>query len=76
VRSDGIYFIGTNVPFVNLQYTGGRYMGGYYSIGYFRGWYYDESAVVVQEYGDNLLIVPGGSSIFYVPSPILKLNLP
>jgi hypothetical protein len=76
VRNDGIYFSRTNTPIVNLQYTGGRYMGGYYSIGYFRGWYYDESAVVVQEAGYYLFTFPGISSVYYVPSPLLKLHLP
>ena len=44
--------------------------------GYFRGWYYDESGVVVQDSGDYLLTLPGISNVYYIPSPILKLNLP
>ncbi|MBI5822804.1 MAG: hypothetical protein HZB18_02165 [Chloroflexi bacterium] len=71
VRNDGIYFSGTNFSIVDREYTGGRFMGGY-----FKGWYYDESAVVAQGAGYYLLSFPGVSSIYYVPSPILKLNLP
>ncbi|MBL8088844.1 MAG: hypothetical protein KF758_13945 [Anaerolineales bacterium] len=71
VRNDGIYFSGTNFSVVNREYTGGRFMGGY-----FKSWYYDESAVVVQGAGYYLFSFPGVSSIFYIPSPILKLNLP
>lgn len=71
VRNDGIYFSETDVPIINRQYTGGRFMGGYFS-----GWYYDESAVVVQGTGYYLFTFPGISSIYYVPSPILKLYLP
>lgn len=76
VHNDAIYLSETEVPIINREYAGGRYMGGYYDIGYFRGWYYDESAVIVQDYGDYLLTLPGISSIYYVPSPILKLRLP
>lgn len=71
IRNDGIYFSGTDFSIVNREYTGGRFMGGY-----FKSWYYDESAVVVQELGDYLFTFPGISSIYYVPRPILKLNLP
>lgn len=71
VRNDGIYFSGTYTSIINREYIGGRFMGGY-----FRGWYYDESAVVVQGGGDYLITLPGTSTIYYVPSPILKLNLP
>ena len=71
VRNDGIYFLGTNFSIVNREYTGGRFMGGY-----FKSWYYDESALVVQEAGYYLFTFPGISSVYYVPSPILKLNLP
>jgi hypothetical protein len=72
IRNDGIYLSGTDVSIVNREYTGGRFMGG----GYFKGWYYDESAVVVQDSGDYLIILPGVSTIYYVPSPLLKLHLP
>jgi hypothetical protein len=63
-RFDGIYLARTN-----QKITGGMY-------NYFRGWYYDDSAIVVQGAGYYLLTLPGTSSIYYVPSPILKLNLP
>jgi len=76
VRSDGIYFSGTTIPVVDLQYTGGRYMGGNYNVGYFRGWYYDDSAVIVKEFSDFLFTLPGSTSIYEIPRPILKLNLP
>jgi hypothetical protein len=71
IRNDGIYLSGTDTPIVTREYTGGRFMGGY-----FTGWYYDESGVVVQETGYYLFTFPGISSIYYVPSPILRLNLP
>ena len=44
VRDDGIYLSGTNIPVVT------RDMGLY-----FRGWYYDESGVVVREAGYHLI---------------------
>lgn len=71
IRNDGIYFSGSDFSIVNREYTGGRFMGGY-----FKSWYYDETAVVVQEGGYYLFTFPGISSVYYVPSPILKLNLP
>lgn len=58
VRGDGIYLSGTNTPVVT------RYMG--YS---FRGWYYDESGVVFQDAGHDLLILPGGEGLFIFPLP-------
>jgi hypothetical protein len=66
VRSGGIYLSGTSTPVVTRQYMGGR----------FKGWYYDESGVVVHDPGHNLLLVPGGGGIFYIPDPVLKLRLP
>ena len=66
VRSGGIYLSGTSTPVVTRQYMGGR----------FKGWYYDESGVVVHDPGHNLLLVPGGGGIFYIPDPVLKLHLP
>jgi hypothetical protein len=66
VRSDGIYLSGTNTPVVTRQYMGGR----------FKSWYYDESGVVVHDPGHNLLLIPGGGGIFYLPNPVLKLRLP
>ncbi len=63
-RFDGIYLARTN-----QRITSGMY-------NYFRGWYYDDSAIIVQGNGDYLLTFPGVSSVFYVPSPVLKLRLP
>lgn len=65
-RFDGIYLAETNQP---VPTAAGMF-------GYFRSWYYDESGVVVQDGGDYLITLPGISTIYYVPSPILKLNLP
>lgn len=65
VRSDGIYLAGTN------QLVQGAGMPIY-----FRGWYYDDSAVIVQGGGDYLFTFPGISTVYYIPSPVLKLNLP
>ncbi len=59
---------------IYLTRTNQRITSGMYN--YFRGWFYDDSAIVVQGAGYYLLTFPGTSSIFYVPSPILKLNLP
>jgi hypothetical protein len=66
VRSDGVYLAGTN------QLVRG--VGGMNN--YFRGWYYDESAVIVHGGGDYLFNFPGVSTVYYISSPILKLNLP
>ncbi|MBX3035696.1 MAG: hypothetical protein KF758_02175 [Anaerolineales bacterium] len=63
-RFDGIYLTRTNQKITSGVFN------------YFKGWYYDDSAIIVQDGGDYLLIFPGVSSIFYVPSPILKLKLP
>ncbi|MBL8100818.1 MAG: hypothetical protein JNK81_16670 [Anaerolineales bacterium] len=62
-------FNGIYITETNQRITSGMF-------NYFRGWYYDDSAIIVQGAGDYLLTFPGTSSIFYVPSPILKLNLP
>lgn len=66
VRGDGIYLSGTNISVVTRQYMGGS----------FKGWYYDESGVVVQGGGYSLITLPGTSSCCYIPTPILKLRLP
>ena len=66
VRSDGVYLAGTNQLI--------RGVGGMNN--YFRSWYYDESAVIVQGGGDYLFTFPGISSVYYIPSPVLKLKLP
>ncbi len=71
VRNDGIYLSGTNTPVVTRQYMGGRFLGGY-----FKGWYYDESGVVVHDSGHFLITLPGTSSHYYIPGSVLKLRLP
>ena len=65
VRDDGIYLSETNIPVVS------QYMGMY-----FRGWYYDESGVVVQEEGPFLINSPLFGSHYRFPTPILKLRIP
>lgn len=65
VRTHGVYLTGTN------QLVQGAGMPIY-----FRGWYYDDSAVIVQGGGDYLFTFPGISTVYYIPSPVLKLNLP
>jgi hypothetical protein len=71
VRNDGIYFSGTDFSIVNREYTGGRFMGRY-----FKGWYYDESGVVVQGFTDYLFTTLLGGRFIPISRPILKLNLP
>lgn len=61
---DGIYIVETNQ----------QVMDGIFN--YFKSWYYDDSAVVVQGGGDYLFTFPGISTVYYIPSPVLKLNLP
>ena len=65
LRGDGIYLSETNTPVVT------RDMGWY-----FKGWYYDESGVIVQGGGYSLITLPGTSSFYYIPPPVLKLRLP
>jgi len=64
VRNDGIYLSEANIPVVS------QYMGMY-----FRGWYYDESGVVVQEVGSFLINSPLFGSHYLFPTPILKLRI-
>ena len=65
VRKDGIYLSEMNMRVVT------HYMGWY-----FRSWYYDESGVVVQGAGYDLIHIASWSSFYYIPSPVLKLSLP
>lgn len=66
VRDDGIYLSGTNIPVVARD-----------MVLYFRGWYPDESGVVVWEAGYPLINFGAfGGRYFYIPGPILKLRLP
>ncbi len=65
VRTHGVYLTGTN----QLVRSAGMNH-------YFRGWYYDESGVIVHGAGDYLFTFPGISIVYYIPSPVLKLNFP
>ncbi len=65
VSYDGIYISETNIQ-----------IGTSGMANYFKGWYYDESGVVVHDAGHNLLPVPGGGGIFFIRGPVLKLRLP
>lgn len=65
-RFDGIYLADTNPPILIRR-------GAF---NYFKSWFYDDSAVIVQGGGDYLFNFPGISTVYYIPSPVLKLNLP
>lgn len=66
-RSGGIYLFETNAPIITRKLKW-----------YFKGWYYDESGIVLQEAGYYLIdLGPDfGGGFYYIPSPILKLRLP
>ncbi len=71
VRRDGIYFSGDDIPVITRENAGDAFASGT-----FEGWYYDESGVVFAQYGyyhqmDSIL-----GARFYLPRPIIKLNLP
>ncbi len=72
VRDDGIYLSGTNTLVVTPQYASRRHN----LIDYFRSWYYDESGVVVQGAGYDLIHIGAWASYYYIPNPVLKLRLP
>lgn len=72
VRNDGIYLSGTNTRFVDPTYTGRKNN----LKDYFKSWYYDESAIVIQEVNTFLFTSPLAGSYFLIPTPILKLSLP
>jgi hypothetical protein len=65
VRDNGIYLAETNLLLVD------RHMKYY-----FNSWYYDESGVVVQGTGYDLIHIASWSSYYHISSPILKLRLP
>lgn len=69
IRDNGVYFSGDTKAIIERRF------GGYYDIGYFRGWYYDDSGLVVQNYPDYLISTILGAQYFPVPKPILKLYL-
>lgn len=71
VRRDGIYFSGDDIPVITRENAGDAFASGT-----FEGWYYEESGVVFAQYGyyhqmDSIL-----GARFYLPRPIIKLNLP
>ncbi len=64
--SEGLYLSETDPPILVRK---GMF-------GYFKGWYYDDSGIIVQGGGYYLMTLPGISTIYYVPSPVIKLRLP
>lgn len=64
-RFEGIYLAETDPP--TLIRDG--------AFNYFKGWYYDDSGIIVQDGGYYLMTLPGISTIYYVPSPVIKLLL-
>lgn len=65
-RNDGIYLSATNTRVVTRQYMSD----------YLKGWYYDESGVVVQEGATLLDFSYFGHAQYVFNHPILKLRLP
>jgi hypothetical protein len=72
VRNDGVYEINTNSIIMTPQYAGSTYS----LKGYFKGWYYDETGLVVQEVEPFLFTSPIFGSYYLIPKPVLKLLLP
>jgi hypothetical protein len=72
VKSDGVYEIKTGSIIMTPQYAGRNYS----LKDYFKGWYYDESGLVVQEVEPFLFSSPFLGSYYLIPKPILKLRLP
>ncbi len=68
VRDDGIYLSGTFTRVIKRDMSA------------FKGWYYDESGVVIGGRGYYLINLGSAFGIsfeyYYVPSPVLKLRLP
>jgi hypothetical protein len=62
-RKYGIYLSRTNKKVVGTP-------------GYFKGWYYDESGVVVQEWTTSWIRSPWFGAHYTIYNPILKLRLP
>lgn len=65
VRHDGIYLIQTNKAVYR------RAMGWH-----FKSWYYDESGIVLQESGWDLISLPEVRDLYPIPVPLLKLKIP
>jgi hypothetical protein len=72
VRNDGIYETTTNSIIMTPQYAGSTYS----LKDYFKGWYYDETGLVVQEVEPFLFTHPFLGSYYLIPKPVLKLQLP
>lgn len=72
VRNDGVYEIKTDSIIMTPQYAGSNYS----LKDYFKGWYYDETGLVVQEVEPFLFTSPIFGSYYLVPKPVLKLRIP
>lgn len=72
VRYDGIYDLVTNSIIMTPQYAGRNHSLEYF----FKGWYYDETGIVVQEVEPFLFTSPILGSYYLIPKPVLKLLLP
>lgn len=72
VKDDGIYELSTNSKIMTPQYAGRNYS----LKDYFKGWYYDETGIVVQEVEPFLFSHPFLGSYYLIPKPVLKLQLP
>jgi hypothetical protein len=72
VRYDGVYDLKTNSIIMTHQYAGRNYS----LKNFFKGWYYDETGLVVQEVEPFLFTSPFLGSYYLIPKPVLKLLLP
>lgn len=72
VKYDGVYEIKTDSIIMTPQYAGRNYS----LKDYFKGWYYDETGLVVQEVEPFVFSHPFLGSYYLIPKPILKLQLP
>ena len=72
VRKDGVYDLKTNSIILTTQYAGRNYS----LKDFFKGWYYDETGLVVQEVEPFLFSHPFLGSYYLIPKPVLKLSLP
>lgn len=72
VKDNGVYEIKTDSIIMTPQYAGTNYS----LKDYFKGWYYDETGLVVQEVEPFLFTSPLFGSYYLIPKPVLKLRLP
>ncbi|MBN8580789.1 MAG: hypothetical protein J0L96_08965 [Anaerolineae bacterium] len=72
VRKDGVYDLKTNSIIMTPQYVGMKFS----LKDFFKGWYYDETGLVVQEVEPFLFSHPFLGSYYLIPKPVLKLPLP